>query len=79
MNRHFSLESSTKEIESRRCARCEAELVLVRVTQLAWGSIHRHSNAFAVKRFGLQPIRSSPMCSAGYWVNSDHQVESIWQ
>jgi hypothetical protein len=37
MNHHFSLESPTNEIESRRCARCEAQMVLVRITPARLG------------------------------------------
>jgi hypothetical protein len=37
MDHHFSLENSIGGIESRRCTRCEAELVLVRITPARLG------------------------------------------
>jgi hypothetical protein len=37
MNHHFSLESPTNEIESRRCATCGAEMVPVRITPARLG------------------------------------------
>ena len=49
MNHHASLENSTNEIEGRRCARCEAELVLVRITPARLGF---NSQAFECVRCG---------------------------
>jgi hypothetical protein len=37
MNHHFSLESSTNGIESRGCAKCEAQMVLARITPALLG------------------------------------------
>jgi hypothetical protein len=37
MNHHVLLENANNEIEGRRCARCEAELVLVRITPARLG------------------------------------------
>jgi hypothetical protein len=49
MNHHVSLENSNNEIEGRRCARCEAELVLVRTTPARLGF---NSQAFECVRCG---------------------------
>ena len=49
MNHHASLENSNNEIEGRRCARCEAELVLVRITPARLGF---NSQAFECVRCG---------------------------
>jgi RNase P subunit RPR2 len=49
MNHHVSLENSDNEIEGRRCARCEAELVLVRKTPARLGF---NSQAFECVRCG---------------------------
>lgn len=37
MNHHLSLENSTSRIEGRRCARCEAQMVLTRITPARLG------------------------------------------
>jgi hypothetical protein len=37
MNHHLSVESPANEIESRRCARCEAQMVLARITPARLG------------------------------------------
>jgi hypothetical protein len=37
MNHHFSVESPANEIEGRRCARCEAQMVLARITPARLG------------------------------------------
>jgi hypothetical protein len=37
MNHHFSLDSSTNGIESRGCAKCEAQMVLARITPARLG------------------------------------------
>jgi hypothetical protein len=50
MNHHASFENSNNEIEGRRCARCEAELVLVRITPARLG--------FNFAGIRMRPVRS---------------------